>query len=935
MSDDSPAAALLSEVAGNAPPLAAADQHPAPPAAADRLLDPPAVVAADRPPAPPAVAADGPPAPPKPPAIGLPTPPADSSQDFLDPCDNSIRPMPSGNIFKSCQQEEFKQQHQNPAPLQQEPEVGNQQTPSVNMHVVYPVSGGEEQRSYKVPENLYHKLRPHQQDGLLWLWTMHCKRFPGGLISDDMGLGKTLQTTIFLSGLFHSEIIKTVIIIAPLTVLDSWVAELKESGLKRRVQQHHLSGDEGINFVAEGGGIFLTSYDKYRNNAAKFLDKHWDYVVLDEAHKIKTYDGGIRKSLEKIKCLKKILLTGTPIPRDPLDLFSLMDFIKKGLFGNLAKFKGKYMGPFQRGFCLVQHFRKKIYPHMLRRTKSVLIESGVLKCKKNEIIVWLSLAPVQVKLYSELCKQFSCLSEDDLIHKPSFPELKRELFDEEKIDKDAFEKGKKGCVKRKILKILIFSYHIPMLKKIKEALKVFEKETDIIQIDGTVLKEERKRLIENEGPRIFLLSAKVGGEGLNLIAATRVIVLDPSWNLSDDNQIADRVYRYGQTEDVTIYRLFTCQTIEEHMYKTQLVKGYLAQAVIDGKFCSSMVKKGNKKVLSAPKTGFHISPTQQLIKRRIGTSFQINPQHLLFLERHTSVSGLTNQNLVFSKIKTFLDDLSDDESDKDVNVARKVNKAHDKNAGTSSEAHVWRKRLRIRRVTGNQETSKENDGELVVSEGHMEIPTYKVPALLGPCGDTIRDLQMRSSTKIHVDTNKAGEASPFTAVSITGTKKERERAQNLIDDVLSKANEDYLVLPTNQVRLVKRTTLQEIQQKTGAKINGPRSGGDKPSVSGKAGVAGGQTPRSPHVIPRETGSRTTKSLQHPVDPSGFRTPLQSRPLPDPSRSAEGSYGLRPLPLNTRRSPVSEYGVWPPPFNPYRSPGPHYGARPPGRPQPPN
>ncbi|OEL26201.1 hypothetical protein BAE44_0012780 [Dichanthelium oligosanthes] len=165
----------------------------------------------------------------------------------------------------------------------------------------------------------------------------------------------------------------------------------------------------------------------------------------------------------------------------------------------------------------------------------------------------------------------------------------------------------------------------------------------VLRIDGSLNKKKRDELIEKfkskDGPRIFLLSAKAGGEGLDLTAATRVIIVDdPSWNNSDDNQTACRIYRLGQNEDITIYRLFTCGTIEEHYYKTQ-----------DGK------------VLRLPERGFDPSEIQELLENTIGNAFELDGEHLKFLRSHCLVAGLTDQNLVLSKDESSFSDLSEDE----------------------------------------------------------------------------------------------------------------------------------------------------------------------------------------------------------------------------------------------------------------------------------
>uniref|UniRef100_K3XJT6 Helicase C-terminal domain-containing protein n=1 Tax=Setaria italica TaxID=4555 RepID=K3XJT6_SETIT len=265
-------------------------------------------------------------------------------------------------------------------------------------------------------------------------------------------------------------------------------------------------------------------------------------------------------------------------------------------------------------------------------------------------------------------------------------DLVNELFEEEKAEK----KKDLGMRKNKNLKILIFSQFISMLDRIEIALKAIGKEGDTIRIDGSMERTERDQKIKvipylflqrvlisplnfllftyllivqkfssqvEDAPKIFLLSARVGGEGLNLTAATRVIIVDPSWNISDDNQIADRVFRIGQKEDVTVYRLVTCMTIEEDIYKTQILKGNLARAILEGKVCSPLVELEDRKFIRLPECGFNSSKTQQLLETLMGDILEMRSRHQRFLQKHHLVAGLTNQEVISSHEEISLIDL--------------------------------------------------------------------------------------------------------------------------------------------------------------------------------------------------------------------------------------------------------------------------------------
>ncbi|XP_022682099.1 protein CHROMATIN REMODELING 24 isoform X4 [Setaria italica] len=248
-------------------------------------------------------------------------------------------------------------------------------------------------------------------------------------------------------------------------------------------------------------------------------------------------------------------------------------------------------------------------------------------------------------------------------------DLVNELFEEEKAEK----KKDLGMRKNKNLKILIFSQFISMLDRIEIALKAIGKEGDTIRIDGSMERTERDQKIKKfssqveDAPKIFLLSARVGGEGLNLTAATRVIIVDPSWNI--------RVFRIGQKEDVTVYRLVTCMTIEEDIYKTQILKGNLARAILEGKVCSPLVELEDRKFIRLPECGFNSSKTQQLLETLMGDILEMRSRHQRFLQKHHLVAGLTNQEVISSHEEISLIDLP-------------LGESSDEEASSSEERHA-------------------------------------------------------------------------------------------------------------------------------------------------------------------------------------------------------------------------------------------------------
>ncbi|KAM0830802.1 hypothetical protein ACQ4PT_065984 [Festuca glaucescens] len=325
------------------------------------------------------------------------------------------------------------------------------------------------------------------------------------------------------------------------------------------------------------------------------------------------------------------------------------------------------------------------------------------------------------------------------------------------------QKGKSETESNK-LKILVFSQYIDVLNILEESLRARMIEVDLFRIDGYVPREQREDIIADfesgKGPAVFLLSAKVGGEGLNLVAATRLIIMDPSYNISDDNQISDRIYRLGQVKDVTIYRLFSCSTIEEHIYKLQLIKGTMAQAIVEGKICSSLVRKEEEKVLILPRSFDH-AKTYNLLERELGDYVELERQQHIFLRKHVFVKGITDQNRVFCDAE----DLPDIHTDSDERLI-----------------DSWSGRLRH---PVQNPAPKQIDAQPAVIERFIKIPTDKVGLLYGKSGYTIGRISQRSFAKITViGQQKDNQQGVYQQVKIVGTCEEVEKAELMIMDAI-------------------------------------------------------------------------------------------------------------------------------------------------------
>ncbi|KAJ7414742.1 DNA excision repair protein ERCC-6-like protein [Willisornis vidua] len=515
---------------------------------------------------------------------------------------------------------------------------------------------------------MHGKLFKHQREGVAFLYRLHREGKPGGILADDMGLGKTIQVIAFLSGMFDAQLIRHVLLIMPTTLVSSWLAEFTRWSPGMRVTEFHGSSKtertRNLEKVQRKNGIVVTSYQMLINNWKQLASYHeeefvWDYVILDEAHKIKCPLNKTTKCVYAIPARHRVLLTGTPVQNNLQEMWSLFDFACQGsLLGTAKTFKMEYENPITRarekdatpgekalGLKISENLMAIIKPYFLRRTKEDLKNYSADKSdaplpedpsenrapvmpsltRKNDFVVWVYLAPVQEEIYRNfLCLDHvkevlmttrSPLAELTVLKKlcdhprllPTRACIQLGLEEQDYLEKDhRSEEGMhSGTIKIDHLsdetmiqesgkmqflvgllerlreeghRTLVFSQSRKMLDIIELVLS--RRQFQILRIDGTVTHlTERERRINafqsNTDYSVFLLTTQVGGIGITLTAASRVVIFDPSWNPATDAQAVDRAYRIGQKENVVIYRLITCGTVEEKIYRRQVFKDSL------------------------------------------------------------------------------------------------------------------------------------------------------------------------------------------------------------------------------------------------------------------------------------------------------------------------------------------------------------------------
>lgn len=499
-------------------------------------------------------------------------------------------------------------------------------------------SDAEFDEGFKMPGFLFKKLFKYQQTGVRWLWELHCQQ-AGGILGDEMGLGKTIQIIAFLAGLSYSKIrtrgsnyrfegLGPTLIVCPTTVMHQWVKEFHMWWPPFRVAVLHETGsyahkkEKLIRDIAHCHGILITSYSYIRLMQDDISRHDWHYVILDEGHKIRNPNAAITLACKQFRTPHRIILSGSPMQNNLRELWSLFDFIFPGKLGTLPVFMEQFSVPITMGgysnaspvqvktaYKCACVLRDTINPYLLRRMKSDVKMSLSLP-DKNEQVLFCRLTDEQHKVYQNFIdsKEVYRILNGELQIFSGLTALRKicnhpDLFSggpknlkgipEDELEEDQFgywKRSGKMIVVESLLKIwhkqgqrvLLFSQSRQMLDILEVFLRA--RKYSYLKMDGTTTIASRQPLItrynEDTSIFVFLLTTRVGGLGVNLTGANRVIIYDPDWNPSTDTQARERAWRIGQKKQVTVYRLLTAGTIEEKIYHRQIFKQFLTNRVL-------------------------------------------------------------------------------------------------------------------------------------------------------------------------------------------------------------------------------------------------------------------------------------------------------------------------------------------------------------------
>ena len=464
-----------------------------------------------------------------------------------------------------------------------------------------------------IPEEVMADLRPYQKAGFRWLNYLQEVNW-GGLLADDMGLGKTIQSlTVLQDFKDENETIKA-IIVCPTTLLHNWKEEIEKFTPNMSYYIHHGSARTAKFEVIDSHDIIITTYGTLRSDIA-FLNKNeFDYIVLDESQAIKNPTSKTAKAAMILNGKNKIALSGTPMQNNTFDIYSQMHFLNPGMLGTKEFFKEQFAVPidkFQEQETK-EHLKKLIYPFLLRRTKEQVAKDLP---SKTEITLTCEMGKEQRKIYDQYKNLYrsKILGELDTkgLNKSQFSILQglmrlRQICDSPSIIKGA-ESNEPHSVKLDELssqlktvigenhKVLIFSQFLGMLSLIKQKLK--EENIKFEYFDGSSTTTQRQQAIksfqEDEEVRVFVISLKAGGMGLNLTAADYVYLMDPWWNPAVEQQAIDRTHRIGQKKNIFAYRYICKDTVEEKIMKLKEKKQALVKDIIsdDTKFVKNLSRE--------------------------------------------------------------------------------------------------------------------------------------------------------------------------------------------------------------------------------------------------------------------------------------------------------------------------------------------------------
>jgi superfamily II DNA or RNA helicase len=443
----------------------------------------------------------------------------------------------------------------------------------------------------RIPD-LQATLRGYQKQGYKWANYLH-QHSLGGCLADDMGLGKTLQAIALLAGIYPVQK-KPSLVIVPKSLLFNWENEILKFKPELTYAIHHGSVRDLES--ARDKNLIITTYATVRNDIEAFRSESFYYIILDESQNIKNLNSQISKAVMLLNAEHRLALSGTPIENNLSELYALFRFLNPAMFGSPEEFSRNYAIPVQKNDDkdALYELKKKIYPFILRRLKRDVLKELP---EKIEQTIYVDMSDEQKAFYEQRRRFYyetvkaqiaqNGIKKSQFFILQALSELRQiASIPESKSENNIISPKRETLVEqvRDLVannhKVLVFANFLNALDCIAEDLE----KDGITYLLMTGATRDRKILVEqfqeDDSCKVFLMTLKTGGIGLNLTAADYIFIFDPWWNKSAENQAIDRSHRIGQDKTVFAYKLITRGTIEEKILRLQEQKSELFDRLI-------------------------------------------------------------------------------------------------------------------------------------------------------------------------------------------------------------------------------------------------------------------------------------------------------------------------------------------------------------------
>jgi hypothetical protein len=457
------------------------------------------------------------------------------------------------------------------------------------------------------PIGIAATLRPYQKEGFNWLNFLDDFKW-GGILADDMGLGKTLQIITFLQHKANladakNEPRQTHLIVAPTSLIFNWESEVEKFAPTLKTLIYHGGERKNLGISDfETVDMVITTYTTAAADIEKFKNFRFGYAVLDESQAIKNAVTQRYKAMRLLQADNRICMSGTPVENNTFDLYGQFNFLNPGMLGSMEYFKDQYANPIDKenDSEAAQELRRLVQPFMLRRTKELVADDLP---EKTETVLYCEMGSKQRKFYDAYREKVrkQVLGEIDakgmsnaaMIVLQGLLRLRQICDSPNLINEDDVTEFEEESIKLKELKehiiertgkhkMLVFSQFKGMLALIRAMLE--HAKIPFLYLDGGTSPTDRKKAVDkfqtDEKYRVFLISLKAGGSGLNLTAADYVYLVDPWWNPAVEAQAIDRTHRIGQKNHVFAYKMICKDTVEEKILKLQEKKKALAADLV-------------------------------------------------------------------------------------------------------------------------------------------------------------------------------------------------------------------------------------------------------------------------------------------------------------------------------------------------------------------